>query len=102
MCISACILEYRDFHDVPRLILAADEAGDLWILDCKFSDELDEYQDNYDLFFVGQRGSLKEVLPQYLGGGVGKCLRSVPVKDIEFDESLRRRLRVRNGGGWKK
>jgi len=88
------IIEYRIFHDAPRLILVANEVGDLWIMDCQFDDELDEYPDSYDLFFIGKKDGDTDVLDEYVQQGCGEYVQSVRVKDVEFDESRRKKLRI--------
>ena len=91
------ILTYRGFYDVPRLILVADAAGDWWVMDCQFSDELDAYPDSYDVFFIGKRSSDAQLLDDYVRQGCGEYEQSVRVRDVEFDESRRRKLRILAG-----
>jgi hypothetical protein len=47
----APILWYRDFYDVPRL-LCVDVEGGVLVLDCPFSESLDEYRPTYSVTFV--------------------------------------------------
>ena len=45
---------YRDFHDVPRYVLATNGAEDaFWILDAAFDDAVDEYSSIYTIHDAG-------------------------------------------------
>lgn len=85
------ILDYRDFHDFPRLILAGDQDARFWILDSPFDDNTDEYSENYSIFFVGhdllESQRLLESWPSQPGGlNVG----SIAVARVRFDDTRRR------------
>jgi len=83
---------YREFYDVPRLILLRRE-GSLILLESAFDAETDEYSDSYEVFV------LPNISPDELAGS-WEGLRSkavtflgrVPVKDIDFDPTLRREI----------
>lgn len=89
------ILEYRDFYDVPRLVLVR-VGGRFLLLDSPFDDILDDYAPEYDVFeftddprpFVGPDW---RSLPSR-----GRHLGRVPVASITFDRT--RRLSIRSDG----
>jgi hypothetical protein len=89
VCLS--IVAYRDFYDVPRLILAGDGRG-FWIFDCPFDDGSDEYSPEYSVFYLGEElAEAERVLeswPRYQGRSVG----SIEVGRVRFDESSRKQL----------
>ena len=89
--IPLTILEYRDFHDFLRLILAGDQEGRFWILDSPFDDAADEYSKNYSIFFAGhdlhESRQLLESWPSHPGGlSVG----SIAVDRVRFDDTRRK------------
>jgi hypothetical protein len=82
------ILEYRDFHDVPRLILVSVNERFL-LLDCPFDQALDEYPPDYDVYEL-------DADPRRSAGtdwrglvGTGRILGRVPVGSIAFDPTRR-------------
>lgn len=42
---------YGEFWDVPRIFVVEHE-GQLWLFDCPFSDELDDYPDEYAVYLL--------------------------------------------------
>jgi len=81
--------EYRDFWEVPRLIVCTVEGTEL-LLDSEFDESLSEYASRYKVYAMPPEmdldtpASLEESSaprPEYLG--------SIPVSAIEFDPSLR-------------
>jgi hypothetical protein len=84
--------EYRDFWEVPRLIVCTVE-GIVLLLDSEFDESLAEYASRYkvyamppemDLDAPSSSEELPASLPEYLG--------SIPVSSIEFDPSLRKEM----------
>lgn len=93
------IVEYRDFHDVPRLILAKDSLGCFWALDSRFSDELDEYESSYRVFFLGADKLLAHSLFER-GAGDEAGLSPAEVLSVSlltFDETKRKSFQIRRG-----
>lgn len=87
---SFAIVSYRDFYDVPRLILAMDEAARYWIFDCAFDEELDDYPSEYEAYFAGDDLQRAErVLTLHLQGVKSPRVGIVPVVSLEFDQSKR-------------
>lgn len=91
------IVAYRDFHDVPRLVLVANEAGDaFWILDAGFDDAIDEYSPIYTIHGAGR--TLEEAMATYesqLGESVSlPALGCIPVTHVQFDETRRGALKL--------
>lgn len=84
---------YREFHDVPRLVVFEHE-GCTYLLDCSFDDVLDEYPDTYRVLElsgcspgeVQDWGELAKTATRDLG--------RVPVTAVRFDETRRREIDV--------
>jgi len=86
--------EYRDFWDVPRLILCTVD-GTAILLDSEFDDSLEEYAPHYKVYALPPEPDPDSSAPcaglppsrtMYLG--------SVPVSEIEFDPSKRNEIEV--------
>lgn len=85
-------IRYRDFYDVPRIFLV-NHRGTLYLFDCPFDQELDEYPDTYKVFVLppdsgldlgGSWDNLASRATSYLG--------EVPVKSVQFDSTKRREI----------
>jgi hypothetical protein len=82
------ILEYRDFHDVPRLILLSVDERFL-LLDCPFDEVLDDYPPDYDVYEL-DADPRRSVAADWRGlAGLGRTLGRVPVGTIAFDPTRR-------------
>jgi hypothetical protein len=86
------ILEYRDFFDIPRYLLAVDAEQKLWIMDCMFNEGLDDYEAEYlifgpylDISSAQKTFSLRAIDSASLGNPVWR----VEVKDVQFDDTKR-------------
>ena len=92
---SFAIVNYRDFYDVPRLILAMDEAARYWIFDCAFDEELDDYSSQYEAYYAGNdsRGA-ERALTLHLQGMRAPRVDIVPVASLEFDQSKRQTFKL--------
>lgn len=92
-----CIVAYRDFHDVPRCVLAANKAGDaFWILDAVFEETVDEYSTFYTIHGAGN--ALGEAMAKFKAHA-GKssplpAIGCIPVTHVQFDETCRSALRL--------
>jgi hypothetical protein len=83
---------YRDFYDVPRMIVFL-RSGRCYLLDCTFDSELDDYRSEYDVFVLSFT-SLSE-LPdswEHLARDARQRLGSVSVEALRFDETRRHYL----------
>lgn len=85
-------IQYRDFYDVPRIFLV-NHRGTVYLFDCPFNQELDEYPDVYKVFVLppdscsdlsGSWENLASRATAYLG--------EVPVKSVQFDSTKRREI----------
>lgn len=86
------ILEYRDFYDVPRMILV--RAGDRWILlDCPFDDDADDYSLTYKVYELASDPREAESADWRPLTASGRFLNEVPVDAVEFDETRRAAFR---------
>jgi hypothetical protein len=83
-------IRYRDFYDVPRIFITAHN-GKHYLFDCPFDNELDDYSDRYRVY---QLPALKEHELdgswERLSDRAVALVGSVPVDDVEFDQSKRK------------
>lgn len=87
------IVAYRDFHDVPRLILATDSDGGFWVLDSHFDDDADEYSPVYKVFFVGDDlCAAKQALESWPNRSTGLGIGAIAVDRVRFDDTRRKAL----------
>lgn len=94
--VELTIVGYRGYWDIPRYVLARDPDGEFWLLDCRFSDEKDEYEDYFEVIHCGsdatvaaQRFSV-EAMTDTPTDVVGHVL----VNYVRFDETRRRSFSV--------
>ena len=82
-------IQYRDFYDVPR-IFVTNYQGQLYLFDCPFNDELDDYPDSYRVYqlpalaaadFEGSWEHLPALASHWLG--------MIPVSEVQFDSTKR-------------
>lgn len=85
---TICI--YRDFYDVPRLMLAIDGNSNRWIFECIFDDEIEEYVDFYRVYPVTPEVPDAEAIPRHLKSDQNRGEATIPVSAMHFDESNRR------------
>jgi hypothetical protein len=90
---EAAILEYRDFHDFPRIFVAV-HRGDYYLFDGSFDDALDDYPD----YFVVHR--LPHLQPSELRGSwehladrATAHIGRVPTSAVTFDGTRRKFIR---------
>jgi len=85
-------IQYRGFWDVPRIFLVA--ASDrLFLFDCAFSEELDDYPDEYIVFVLPE--GTDDSLPQDWTTLVDRAtarLGTVPVSEVTFDPTRRQAI----------
>jgi hypothetical protein len=88
---SWCPIRYRDFHDVPRMVVF-ECGGDLYLLDSAFDDAKDDYADSYEVYRLGAAAGERLAASDDWRAlaNVGVRLGSVPVRDVAFDETRRR------------
>jgi hypothetical protein len=85
-------IQYRDFWDVPRVFVTSYQ-GRHYLFDCPFNDELDEYPDHYEVFLTNSlpaevlNGSWMNIRDQAI-----HHLGQVPVKSVQFDETMREEI----------
>ena len=87
-------IQYRDFYDVPRIFIV-NHRGTLYLFDCPFDQDLDEYPNIYRVFVLpaescsdlsGSWDDLASRATAYLG--------EVPVKSVQFDSTRRREIEI--------
>jgi len=82
-------IRYRDFYDVPRIFITTHK-GELYLFDCPFDEELDDYSERYQVYQLPTisedelQGSW-EHLPERAASALG----TVPVAQVQFDSSKR-------------
>lgn len=83
---------YREFHDVPRMVLLRHE-GSLILLESAFNSETDEYSDSYEVFVLPNISA--DELEESWEGISSKAVRflgRIQVNDIHFDPTLRQEI----------
>ena len=85
---------YRDFYDVPRMILVR-HRDRVFILDSSFNDESDDYRDHYIVYEL----AVEDVSDANLAGSwadlpsrARSCLGSVPLASVTFDATRRQTI----------
>ncbi|MBX9581645.1 MAG: hypothetical protein K2X87_15190 [Gemmataceae bacterium] len=77
---------YRGYYDVPRIILVR-RGGRVYLLNCPFSEELDDYPDDYEVFLL-PADTHEENLPTdwtLLRDLAVRRLGTIPVDRVRFD-----------------
>jgi len=85
-------IRYRDFHDFPRAFVV-ERGGDLLFFDCRFSDVLDDYGNEYTVFRI--KDELRDRIdhmPWTDLAAHSDRIAVVPTKDVKFDETRRRAI----------
>lgn len=84
------VVAYREFYDVPRLILASEQGAGFWIFDSPFDDEADEYSQTYSVFFVGHDLlESKRLLETWSNHPRGPAVGSIELDRVRFDGTRR-------------
>lgn len=82
-------IRYRDFYDVPRIFITTYN-GELYLFDCPFDEQLDDYSDRYTVY---QLPSLSEDELQcsweHLAERAASVLGTIPVTQVKFDATKR-------------
>lgn len=82
-------IQYREFYDFPRMFVAVHN-GVQYLFDGSFSDELDDYPDEYQVFVLpgltrdqlsGSWATLRDLASRRLG--------SIPIRHVLFDSTRR-------------
>ena len=82
------IVHYCNFHDIPRRMLLIDHDFLLWLFDCPFESDTDDFADRFDIYRTGHdTGVAKSMLES-------TCIPAtpverIPVAHVEFDETCR-------------
>lgn len=85
-------IQYRDFYDVPRIFLV-NHRGTLYLFDCPFHQELDEYPDIYKVFVLpSDAGSDLSGSWDDLASRATAYVGEVPVRSVQFDSTRRREI----------
>lgn len=85
------IVEYRDFHDVPR-IFVVDLDGTLLLFDCQFDEVADEYPNTFEVYQLHDNIALPLDWSE-LASKAARHKGQISVSDVVFDESRRKRVR---------
>ncbi len=85
--------EYRDFYDVPRLILV-ERAGKAILFDSPFDEDADEYSDVFRIYRLSLAAArdLRDKTSWQGGSALGEFIGTIPVSEVEFDPSKRESL----------
>ena len=85
-------IKYRDFYDVPRLVVV-EWREELYLLDSRFDDDLDEYADVFVVYRLP--AAAKQVLDQESWAGLpsmGQQVGELSVNEVAFDATRRRAI----------
>ena len=83
---------YRDFYDVPRMIILRLK-GLLILLDSPFDTEADEYSDRYRVFVLPNLPQEElEGSWENLSSKSTKFLGQIPIRNVVFDPTLRKEI----------
>lgn len=89
---SRSTIRYRDFYDVPRIFITTYN-GELYLFDCPFDEELDDYSDHYHVY---QLPAISEDELQdsweHLPERAASVLGTVPVAQVQFDTTKRKSI----------
>jgi hypothetical protein len=91
------IVAYKDFHDVPRLVLVANAAEDkFYVLDAGFDDAIDNDSAIYTIHDVGSDlGEATASFERHAGESLDSpAIGCIPVEHVEFDETRRAALKL--------
>lgn len=86
------ILEYRDVHDVPRLILQSVNER-FHLLDCPFDQALDDYPSDYAVCELGADPRRSVPADWRALSETGRIIGRVPVESIAFDPTRRKSIK---------
>lgn len=83
-------IDYRDFYDVPRMIVV-ERGGQLYLFDAPFDDAADNYADRYAVYRLPESAREEIRSDSWVGlPAAGQRVGDIPVSEVEFDETKRR------------
>ena len=85
-------IEYLGFWDVPRNFLVR-FAGQLYLFDCPFDDDLDDYPEAYAVYVLSEMS--REKIDEGWAGLPAKALHKVgilPIASVRFDPTKRQEI----------
>jgi hypothetical protein len=83
-------IEYRDFYDVPRMIVV-ERRGQLYLFDAPFDDAADDYADHYAVYRLPESAREEVGSNSWVGlAAAGQRVGDVAVSEVELDETKRR------------
>lgn len=92
------IVNYWEFWDFPRYILALDDEGGFWVLEGSFDDILDDYPGDFVIRYSGTDSVLaqKQFESRELVSIGEDRLRfdRIPLRRIRFDDTKRRTVMI--------
>lgn len=85
--------EYREFYDVPRLILV-ERGNESYLLDSPFDEEVGEYSETFHVYRLPSAiaAKLRGKASWEDATGLGQLIGMIPVTEVEFDPSKRESL----------
>lgn len=86
-------ITYRGYWDVPRIILFEHQGRHL-LLECAFSEALDDYPDDYRVYLMPSNLREEDLPADWTKlSDMAICeLTSVPVKAVQFDPTRRKQV----------
>ena len=85
-------IRYRDFYDLPR-IFVTNYQGQLYLFDCPFDDELDDYPNSYRVYQLPALTEAElEGSWEHLPERASRWLGAISVTEVQFDPTKRARI----------
>lgn len=94
--VDLAIVGHRAYWDFPRYLLARDPDGEFWLLDCRFCDEKDEYEDHFEVIHCGNDAAVaaRRFSAEGTTGTPTGVAGRVLVRYVRFDETRERSFSV--------
>jgi hypothetical protein len=87
-------IKYRDFYDIPRIFLA-EILGRVFLFDCPFNEEKDEYEETFKVYLMPTLGE-KDLAGSWknLPRRATRLLGEVGAAEVEFDTTSRQQVNL--------
>jgi hypothetical protein len=88
------LITYREFYDIPRIFLTK-TGNRVFLFDCSFNDEKDEYEETYKIYLMPQLDE-KQLAGSWenLPAKATRLLGEIPTSEVEFDTTLRQQVNL--------
>lgn len=85
-------ITYREVYDIPRIFLARGE-GHVFLFDCRFDSEKEDYQETYNVYLMPKMGN-EDLSGSWegLSAKAERLLGEVRTSEVSFDPTLREQI----------